>query len=160
MHGLRELVGEPAAESVIRRLHAIPVGRWLKADPGRRGYTSEEWISLIQHLQSPIALVEAPTIPPDNPLPVSALLQIPSRGLLVCGCANDSTLDRVEHMIDGPTSMPQCRRLVLEAVLLNQRRHARDRQRDGRRTGDTTARRAPRVAVADLAIARRVGITQ
>ena len=106
VHGLRELVGEPAAESVIRRLHAIPVGRWLKADPGRRGYTSEEWISLIQHLQSPIALVEAPTIPPDNPLPVSALLQIPSRGLLVCGCANDSTLDRVEHMIDGPTSMP------------------------------------------------------
>jgi hypothetical protein len=33
--GLRELAGEPASEAVLRRLHAIPVGRWLKADPVR-----------------------------------------------------------------------------------------------------------------------------
>ena len=103
---LRELAGKPAAPSVLRRLHVIPVGRWLKADPGRRSYSADEWVSLIQHLQSPLALVEAPTIPPDNPLPVSALLQIPARELLVCGCGNDSTFDRVEQYIDGPTSTP------------------------------------------------------
>ena len=49
-------------------------------------------------LLAPQPLVECLTIPQENPLPISALLQIPSKGILVCGCANDSTLDRVEHV--------------------------------------------------------------
>ena len=101
---MRELVGQPPCESMLRHLHAFPVGHWLRADPRRRGYTVDDWEMLLQMLLAPQPLVECLTIPQENPLPISALLQIPSKGILVCGCANDSYLDKAEHMIDGPAN--------------------------------------------------------
>ena len=100
----RELAGEPAPESMLRKLHAYPIGRWLKADAHRRCYTPDEWMTLTARLLAPQPLIAAATIPQDNPLPISSLVQLPQRGLLICSCANDSTLDRVEHLIDGPTN--------------------------------------------------------
>ena len=37
-------VDAPLVQTMLRRLHAFPVGHWLKADPGRRGYTAGEWV--------------------------------------------------------------------------------------------------------------------
>ena len=95
---------EPLVEAMFRRLHAFPVGQWLKADRRRRCYRVTEWTTLLQHLQSPALLVEAATVPADQPLPISCLLQIEHRNLLICGCANDSALDKVEHV--RPTAWP------------------------------------------------------
>jgi hypothetical protein len=83
---------------MFRQLHAFPVGQWVRghlAGHARRQYRLDEWVTLLEQLQRPALLLEAATIPTDQPLPITALLQISSRGLLVCGCANDSTLDKV-----------------------------------------------------------------
>ena len=66
----------------------------------------KDWLELLQLLNSPTLALELSTVPIDNPLPASCLLQIPSLNLLVTGCANDSTLDKVEHYIDGPPTSP------------------------------------------------------
>ena len=93
----RTLEGDDLVAAMMRRLHRFPVGHWLKADPTRRGYTLEEWMQLLRHLQMPLMLMETSTIPTDNPLPISTLLQVPGRSLLICGCANDSSLDKACH---------------------------------------------------------------
>ena len=33
---------EPKTEAMLSRLHSIPIGHWLVADPGRKGYHIEE----------------------------------------------------------------------------------------------------------------------
>ena len=105
--GLHEVASEPPVELMLQRLHALPVGQWLVSDPTRRCYKVDEWVSLLSKLQCPALLVETATVPVDYPLPVSAVLQIPSKAVLVCGCANDSPLDRVEHMLDAATGTPR-----------------------------------------------------
>ena len=92
------LEAERLLVAMFRQLHAFPVGQWVRghlAGHARRQYRLDEWVTLLEQLQRPALLLEAATIPTDQPLPITALLQISSRGLLVCGCANDSTLDKV-----------------------------------------------------------------
>ena len=76
---------EPPVLPMLRLLHRFPVGRWLKADPTRRAYSLAEWIMLLQQLQAPSLSLELCTVPIDDPLPVTALLQLPEQGLLACG---------------------------------------------------------------------------
>ena len=99
--GPESLHDDPAVRAMLLRLHAIPVGHWLQGDRGRKGYTLDDWLELVSRLQGPRLRAEEHTVPIDDPLPVSALLQLEEQGVLVCGCGNSSTLDQLEHMLDA-----------------------------------------------------------
>lgn len=43
-------------------------------------------------------------MPFEDPLSVSSLLGVGEGGVVVCGCANRSPLDQMEHLIDGPSA--------------------------------------------------------
>jgi hypothetical protein len=99
----REEAGSADAleEAMKEKLHSIPIGHWLMADPGRKGYTLDEWSALVGRLLGPSLIADEQTIPFDDPLPVSTLLPLAEEGALVCGCSNHSTLDQMEHMMDA-----------------------------------------------------------
>lgn len=50
---------EPALEKMQEKLHAIPVGHWLRADPGRKGYDLNEWFELISRLCGPYLVMSS-----------------------------------------------------------------------------------------------------
>ena len=45
---LHEPDDEPTVEAMKRRLHAFPIGKYLKADPSRRAYTVDQWVALVR----------------------------------------------------------------------------------------------------------------
>lgn len=43
---------EKLLQVMLRRLHVFPVGQWLRADPSRRQYNVNEWVTLVRLAQN------------------------------------------------------------------------------------------------------------
>ena len=93
-----------STELALQWLHRVAAGHWLHGTR-ERGYTLSEWLLLFKELQMPRLVIEATTVPLEDPLCVSALLALPAsesaEPLLLCACDNDSYLDRLEHTLDA-----------------------------------------------------------
>ena len=93
-----------STERALQWLHRVAAGHWLHGTR-ERGYTLSEWLLLFKELQMPRLVIEATTVPLEDPLCVSALLALPAsesaEPLLLCACDNDSYLDRLEHTLDA-----------------------------------------------------------